>query len=145
MRQWLMQTAAAQPKKLLTSVHPIELPQRLWDFLLDKHLAGRAHAPWGSLNHKELNRLVNGLVNDEYMILGRAPFKDEFVTCGGIDLASVNPATLESKTRPRLFFAGEVLDIDGITGGFNFQAAWTTAYVVSKAIASSLKNKRIEE
>ena len=118
------------------------LPSRLWGYLLEKHLGGRAHAPWGSLNQKELNRIVNGLVNDQYQIVGRAPFKDEFVTCGGVDLSSVNPATLESKTCPRLFFAGEVLDIDGITGGFNFQAAWTTAYVVSKAIATAIGREK---
>jgi hypothetical protein len=147
-RHWLMQTAAQQPKKLLPSIHPTELPQRLWTYLLEKHLGGRAHAPWGSLNQKEMNRLTNGLVNDQYEIVGRAPFKDEFVTCGGIDLSSLHPATLESKStcllqaesnhaplHPRLFFAGEVLDIDGVTGGFNFQAAWTTAYVVATAIS----------
>jgi predicted flavoprotein YhiN len=72
-----------------------------------------------------------------YNIAGRAPFKDEFVTCGGVSRSSVNPATLESKEKPHLYFAGEVLDIDGITGGFNFQAAWTTAYTVAQAIAKS--------
>jgi predicted flavoprotein YhiN len=65
-------------------------------------------------------------------------FKDEFVTCGGISLSSVFPATLESRHRPGLYFAGEVLDIDGVTGGFNFQAAWTTAYTVAKAIAEQV-------
>ena len=83
---------------------------------------------------KDVNRLTNSLVNDSYTISGRAPFKDEFVTCGGISLSSIQPATLESRHVPNLFFAGEVLDIDGITGGFNFQAAWTTAYVVAQGI-----------
>ena len=78
---------------------------------------------------------MNVLCNDVYQIEGRAAFKDEFVTCGGISLDSVHTQTLECKTRPRLYFAGEILDIDGITGGFNFQAAWTTAYVVAQAIA----------
>jgi predicted flavoprotein YhiN len=109
----------------------------LWNYLTEKALAGRAHAPWGSLNQKELNRLTNSLINDTYQIAGRAPFKDEFVTCGGIDLASVNPSTLESREHPHLYFAGEVLDIDGVTGGFNFQAAWTTAYAVATAIAAA--------
>ena len=87
------------------------------------------------LNAKELNRLANILSGgDTYRIAGRAPFKDEFVTCGGIALSSVNPATLESRHVPHLYFAGEVLDIDGITGGFNFQAAWTTAHTVAQAI-----------
>ena len=73
-------------------------------------------------------------MNDAYQIAGRAAFKDEFVTCGGVSLKAVSPQTLESRHVPRLFFAGEVLDIDGITGGFNFQAAWTTAYTVARSI-----------
>jgi predicted flavoprotein YhiN len=83
-----------------------------------------------------MNRLTNTLINDTYQIAGRAPFKDEFVTCGGVSLAAVNPSTLESRTHPHLYFAGEVLDIDGVTGGFNFQAAWTTAYAVATAIST---------
>ena len=79
-------------QKQLPSMRPFDLPQRLWNYLTEKALAGRAHAPWGSLNQKELNRLTNSLINDTYQIAGRAPFKDEFVTCGGIDLASVNPS-----------------------------------------------------
>ena len=123
-------------QKQLTTMRPFDLPQRLWSYLTEKALAGRAHAPWGSLNQKELNRLTNMLINDTYQIAGRAPFKDEFVTCGGIDLSAVNPSTLESREHPHLYFAGEVLDIDGVTGGFNFQAAWTTAYAVAVAITA---------
>ena len=95
----------------------------------------RAQYRWQHLTQKDLNRLTNCLCNDNYQIAGRAAFKDEFVTCGGVSLSSVDPNTLESKHLPRVFFAGEVLDIDGVTGGFNFQAAWTTAYVVAQAIA----------
>ena len=91
------------------------------------------------MNQKELNRLTNALCNDQYQIAGRAAFKDEFVTCGGIDLASVNTNTLESKTLRQLYFAGEVLDVDGVTGGFNFQAAWTTAYCVAMAINQQVR------
>lgn len=123
-----------QSQRMLSNVRPFGLPSRLWDYLTQKVLSSRQRSPWGSLNRKELNRLVNVLTNDQYQISGRAPFKDEFVTCGGISLSSVNPNTLESRTRPALYFAGEVLDIDGVTGGFNFQAAWTTAYVVAQAI-----------
>lgn len=126
-----------QPQKMLSNVRPFDLPARLWDYLTQKALGGRQRSPWGSLNKKELNRLVNVLTNDQYQISGRAPFKDEFVTCGGISLSAVNPTTLESRIRPHLYFAGEVLDIDGVTGGFNFQAAWTTAYVVSVSCCSS--------
>ena len=123
-------------QKQLTTIRPFDLPQRLWTYLTEKALDGRAKAPWGSLNQKEMNRLTNTLINDTYQIAGRAPFKDEFVTCGGVSLAAVNPSTLESRTQPHLYFAGEVLDIDGITGGFNFQAAWTTAYAVATAIST---------
>ena len=126
-------------QKQLTTMRPLDLPQRLWSYLTEKALAGRAHAPWGSLNQKELNRLTNMLINDTYQIAGRAPFKDEFVTCGGIDLSAVTPSTLESREHPHLYFAGEVLDIDGVTGGFNFQAAWTTAYTVATAIKDACK------
>ena len=123
-------------QKQLPNMRPIDLPARLWTYLAQKALGNRSHAPWGSLNRKELNRLVNVLTNDQYRIAGRAPFKDEFVTCGGVSLSAVNASTLESRSRQGLYFAGEVLDIDGVTGGFNFQAAWTTAYVVAKAIAN---------
>ena len=125
-------------KKQLQTISPCGLPSRLWSYLVEKCLGERANGRWGSLNKKELNRLANILSGgDMYQIAGRAPFKDEFVTCGGVSLSSVNPATLESKEKPHLYFAGEVLDIDGITGGFNFQAAWTTAYTVAQAIAKS--------
>ena len=125
-------------KKQLQTISPCGLPSRLWSYLVEKCLGERANGRWGSLNKKELNRLANILSGgDLYNIAGRAQFKDEFVTCGGVSLYSVNPATLESKEKPHLYFAGEVLDIDGITGGFNFQAAWTTAYTVAQAIAKS--------
>ena len=123
-------------QKQLLTVAPSPLPLRLWVYLAQKTLGQRAqHAPWGSLNAKEQHRLVSVLTADAYQISGRAPHRDEFVTCGGVALSAVNPQTLESRTRPGLYFAGEVLDIDGITGGFNFQAAWTTAYTVAGAIA----------
>ena len=124
--------------KQLSTVNPFRLPQRLWSYLLAKSLAARMQIRWSELNKKDANRLVNVLCNDTYEIADRAAFKDEFVTCGGVSLKSVNPSTLESKMVPNLFFAGEVLDIDGITGGFNFQAAWTTAYAVATAIVGKL-------
>lgn len=126
-------------QKQLTTVAPCGLPLRLWTYLVEKCLGERSNGRWGSLNKKEQNRLANLLSGgDGYQIAGRAPFKDEFVTCGGVDLSAVNPTTLESRQVPNLYFAGEVLDIDGITGGFNFQAAWTTAYTVACAIAKSV-------
>ena len=134
-RQELGIHAVRHAQKLLPTLPPLGLPQRLWSYLLGKTLGGRAAIRWSELGKKETNRLVNILCNDSYQVDGRAAFKDEFVTCGGVSLASVNATTLESKVRSGLFFAGEVLDIDGVTGGFNFQAAWTTAYVVAKTIS----------
>ena len=135
-RQELTALTVANAQKLLTTVRPFDLPSRLWTYLVEKTLGQRGRSPWGSMNQKETNRLVNALCNDTYQTAGRAAFKDEFVTCGGIALSAVTPTTLESRTRRHLYFAGEVLDIDGITGGFNFQAAWTTAYTVATAISS---------
>ena len=82
------------------------------------------------------------MCNDRYDVDGRSTFREEFVTCGGVSLESVYRQTLESKTCPGLYFAGEVLDIDGVTGGFNFQAAWTTAYTVARAIAENAVQKQ---
>ena len=138
----LQAVMAQNPQKQLQSVRPCGLPSRLWDYLLQKTLGERATNRWQNLNQKELNRLSNVLTNDSYLTAGRAAFRDEFVTCGGIALTSVTPATLESRHVPNLYFAGEVLDIDGVTGGFNFQAAWTTAYAVAHAIADKMNNKK---
>ena len=130
----LYESTARFSAKQLSTLNPFGLPQRLWEYLLMKTLGGRTMR-WGELSKKDVNRLVNVLTNDTYQTAGRAPFKDEFVTCGGVSLKSINPSTLESRHVPNLYFAGEVLDIDGITGGFNFQAAWTTAYAVASSIA----------
>jgi predicted Rossmann fold flavoprotein len=133
----LYEQVATQPKKQLTTYNPFGLQQRLWAYLVEKALDIRSQIRWVELNKKDVNRLVNVLLNDTYQIAGRAPFKDEFVTCGGVSLKAVNSSTLESKQVPHLYFAGEVLDIDGITGGFNFQAAWTTAYTVALSITNN--------
>jgi predicted Rossmann fold flavoprotein len=125
------------PQKQLATVRPFGLPGRLWSYLLEKCLGERSASRWVHLNKKEVNRLVNVLLLDQYEINGRAAFKDEFVTCGGVALGCLNASTLEfvDGKSPRRFFAGEVLDVDGVTGGFNFQAAWTTGFAVAKAIA----------
>lgn len=132
LRPVLSDTALRHPQKQVSTTNPFGLSSRLWQHLVAK--AGISKR-WGELSAKDQNRLCNVLVADTYPIAGRAPFRDEFVTCGGIPLQSIDPHTLESRTRPNLYFAGEVLDIDGVTGGFNFQAAWTTAYTVAQAIA----------
>lgn len=122
------------PQKQLATIRPFNLPSRLWSYLLEKVVGHQAQERWQHIGKKDFHRLVNVLINDTYAIAGRAAFKDEFVTCGGVSLTAVNLSTLSSKLIPNLYFAGEVLDIDGITGGFNFQAAWTTAYTVAKSI-----------
>ncbi len=134
----LNETIISHSQKQLSTYNPFGLPQRLWNYLIRKSIGDRAELRWHELNKKDVNRLVNTVSNDTYQISGRGTFKDEFVTCGGVSLKSVNPSTLESKIIPHLFFAGEVLDIDGITGGFNFQAAWTTAYTVASAIVAKV-------
>ncbi len=129
--------ASQNPDRQVVNLRPYDLPSRLWQHLAEKSLGQRAHTPWGNLNAREMQRLCSVLESDSYQIDGRAAFKDEFVTAGGVALPQVNPNTLESRQRPRLYFAGEVLDVDGITGGFNFQCAWTTAYVAASAIAQA--------
>ncbi|MCR5180983.1 MAG: aminoacetone oxidase family FAD-binding enzyme [Bacteroidaceae bacterium] len=132
----LTDAAQREPQKQLTTYSPLGLPQRLWAYLLERALGERAAIRWCELNKKDRNRLTNTLTNDTYKTDGRATFKEEFVTCGGVSLNSINPSTMESRCVEGLYFAGEVLDIDAITGGFNFQAAWTTAYTAAKAIVS---------
>ena len=124
-------------QKQVSSYRPFGLQARLWEYLLEK---AEIKCKWGELGNKGINKLTNIICNDKYEIDGRAPFKDEFVTCGGVDLKNINMSTLESKQIPRLYFAGEILDIDGVTGGFNFQAAWTTGYAVADSIQRIVKN-----
>lgn len=119
------------PQKLLQNLRPYSLPDRLWTFLLEK-----AEIPlqkkWAELSKKNINKLIEVLTNDIYCVQGKTTFREEFVTSGGISLNSINTNTLESITCKNIYFAGEVLDIDGITGGFNLQAAWTTGFIAGK-------------
>lgn len=128
----LRDIAEGHSHKLLSSFRPYALPARLWQFLLEK-IDLQPGKPWGELGKKGMNKLVNVLTNDEYKVNGRTTFKEEFVTCGGVSLDSVDMSTMQSKVCKNLYFAGEVLDIDAITGGFNFQAAWTTGFIAGKA------------
>ena len=134
-REELQLLGTAHHQRQVTNTPPHSITQRLWQYICDKSLGADAQTRWCDLSKKSLNRLVNTLTGDDIAVSGCAPFRDEFVTCGGVSLQSVRASTLESKSRPCLYFAGEVLDIDGITGGFNFQAAWTTAYVVAESIS----------
>ena len=128
----LLKLQTANPRKQVATLHPFGLPSRLWLYILSK-LDIDAVKPWAEIGRKTLNRMIETLVNDQYTIAGKGAFREEFVTCGGVSLSSVNSKTLESKVCPNLFFAGEVLDIDAITGGFNLQAAWTTGYIAGKS------------
>ena len=119
------------PKKNLSNVRPYSLPERLWSYLLEKSDLS-ADKKWGELGKIGLNRLGNVLTNDVYTVKGRTQFREEFVTCGGVSLESIDFNTMQSKLCKNLYFAGEVMDIDGITGGYNFQAAWTTAFIAAK-------------
>lgn len=119
------------PQKLVTNYKPYQLTNRLWRFLLEK-LAFSPNIKWADLGKKRMNQLVNILANDTYEVLGKTTFKEEFVTCGGVALENIDFKTMQSKVVKNLYFAGEVLDIDGITGGYNFQAAWTTAFLAGQ-------------
>ena len=132
----LLKLQTANPRKQVATLHPFGLPSRLWLYILSK-LDIDAGKPWAEIGRKTLNRMIETLVNDQYTIAGKGAFREEFVTCGGVSLNSVNSKTLESKVCPNLFFAGEVLDIDAITGGFNLQAAWTTGVVAGQCAAGS--------
>lgn len=129
---------AQYPQKLISNVNPFALPNSLWVYLLEKSLGERAKNKISSLNRKDINRLLNTLCSDNYNISKRYAHKEEFVTCGGVDFESLNTLSLQSKHINNLYFAGEILNIDGITGGFNLQSAWTTAFVVAESISSSL-------
>jgi predicted Rossmann fold flavoprotein len=131
LRQQLEKVIEEHGAKMIGNLNPFPMTNRLWNYLLAKaeiHHEMR----WKELGKKSTNKLVNTLLNDRYEVSGKTTFKEEFVTAGGISLSDVNFKTMESKIVPGLFFAGELLDIDGITGGFNFQAAWTTGYIAGK-------------
>jgi len=135
-REQLQAEAAAHPKRQLANAAGFGLPARLWSYLLER--AGlQPGKPLGELGPRLLARLLDVLTNDKYAAQGKTTFKEEFVTAGGIALAQVDPLTLQSTVQPGLHFAGEVLDIDGITGGFNFQAAWSTGWLAGRAAALS--------
>lgn len=132
----LEKMAAQNPQKQLQSIYPSTLNSRLW-----QHLISQAHLSptmrWAQMSRKSINRLADTLANDHYLISGRWRHKEEFVTCGGVALSNLNSNTLECKHHQGLYFAGEVTDIDAVTGGFNLQAAWTMGYVAAKALSST--------
>ena len=115
----------------INNKNPFNLPKRLWEFFLE-NLQINPEKRWTDISKAEINKLVNKILNDLYEVRGKTTFKEEFVTCGGVSLADISMKTMESLHVKGLFFTGEVLDIDGITGGYNFQAAWTTAWLAGR-------------
>jgi predicted Rossmann fold flavoprotein len=120
-------------KKAVSKKSQFEFPNRLWESLV---LASEIseETKWADLSKNQLNNLANQLTNGEFQVNGKSTFKEEFVTAGGIDLKEINFKTMESKLHQNLYFAGEILNIDAITGGFNFQNAWTDGFIVANSL-----------
>lgn len=132
----LQQLFSENPKKQISKIKPYQLPARLWLSFLEKAQLP-AEKPCQEMGKKALNKLTSILTHDIYEINGKTTFKEEFVTCGGVSLSSIDHDTLQAKHHPNMYFAGEVLDIDGITGGYNFQAAWSTGFISGKLESKS--------
>lgn len=126
------------PQKQLSSVYPDRLINRHWLYLINK-IDLQPTKRWQEVGPKQMNRLASLLTNDAYRIDGRGAYKEEFVTCGGVALSNIDMNTLECKQHPGLYFAGEVLDVDAITGGFNLQAAWSMGWAGAVSLRSKLK------
>lgn len=133
LRQQMLLVKQQQPKRSVTNAIPFDLPRRLWHYLVDR--AGiDLEQRWAELSKKQISQLLEELHQGQYEIQGKGVFKEEFVTCGGVRLTEVNFKTMESRLCPGLYLAGELLDIDGVTGGFNFQSAWTTGWLAGQAM-----------
>ena len=137
--EWTLQASSRQGSRQLSGYRPDGLSDRLWEHILGRAGVDRTRR-WAEIGKEERARIENALTRDLYPISGRARFKEEFVTCGGVSLDAINPRTLESRDFPGLFFSGEVLDIDAITGGFNLQAAWSTGYMAAIGITRKLSH-----
>jgi predicted Rossmann fold flavoprotein len=133
LQDMLLSTKGEWVRRAIAKHCPVALPQRLWQRLVEA--AGiDLELRWADLSKKALNLLLLELTQGQFRIQGKGIFKDEFVTCGGISLPQVNFKTMESRCCPGLYFAGEILDVDGVTGGFNFQNAWTTGWIAGQAM-----------
>lgn len=132
----LSRISSSASRKMCANVGPDFLNNRLWSYLL-RRAGVSGDRRWAEIGSKGLNRIISTLTSDSYPVVGRNKFKGEFVTCGGVSLADIDPKTLESRQHPGLYFAGEVTDVDAVTGGFNLQAAWTMGWVAARAIAQS--------
>jgi predicted Rossmann fold flavoprotein len=132
-RQELLNFKAEHPTRKVKNYHREEIPNRYWDRLLQV-LEIHPDLPFGELPNKMINKLAVELTQATFEVHGKSTFKEEFVTCGGVALSEVNMQTMESRRYPGLYFTGEVLNIDALTGGFNFQSCWTTAWLLSEAV-----------
>lgn len=126
-------------KSFVKNVYPEELPKRFWLNLLNQHSISH-EKQWANLSKKEVSSICQSLVQSQLEILGQNRFKEEFVECGGVSLKEIDFKSMESKVAKGVYFLGELLDVDGITGGFNFQNAWTTGWVAAHHIAEQAKN-----
>jgi len=140
LREYLQQLRFDIASQKIGNRNPFNLPGRLWQYLLQQSGIDEDKR-WADLPAKEQNKLIANCCAQEFKIQGKTTFKEEFVTAGGIQLTEVDANTMQSKVVPHLYFAGEILDVDGITGGFNFQHAWTSGYIAAKAIAAALEGK----
>jgi predicted Rossmann fold flavoprotein len=130
----LLKAHQKEKHKALPYSHPMfKLPRRLWEFLCEASGIYN-EKPWAEINNKTLSKLATNLFAGRFYMHGKTTFKEEFVTCGGVDLKEIDFRTMESKLVPGLFFCGEVINIDGITGGFNFQNAWSTAWICANSV-----------
>lgn len=127
---------AKHPIKQIQSEGPFFLPRRLW-IRITEHAGIELDRTWSNLTREQAASLCHQLLHSEFAVVGKGEFKDEFVTCGGVSLKEVDLRNMQSKIVPGLFFAGELLDIDGITGGFNFQAAWTTGWIAGSHLGDA--------
>lgn len=135
LRQQLLGVKSQLSHRLVVSSCPFPIPRRLWERLTSA-IGIDEPKRWADISNKTLDKLLQELVQGEYQITGKGAFKEEFVTCGGVNLKEVDFKTMESRRCRGLYFAGEILDIDGVTGGFNFQSAWTTAWLAGSAIGT---------
>jgi predicted Rossmann fold flavoprotein len=133
LRESLQQLRFAMASQAIGTSNPFRLPQRLWEYIINK-TGIMINLRWADLPAKDQNKLAVNICNMQFQVKGKTTFKEEFVTAGGIKLGEIDPKTMESKLIKGLYFAGEILDVDGITGGFNFQHAWTSGWVAAKAI-----------
>ena len=135
LRQQLLVIKSQLSRRAIASSCPLLLPQRLWQRLIAS-TGIDTEKRWAELSNKALNQLIQELTQGRYQVKGKGVFKEEFVTCGGVNLKEVDFKTMESRRCPGLYFAGEILNIDGVTGGFNFQSAWTTAWLAGQAMGN---------